>query len=134
SENNPVFAIEVKIKRGTNAEWAAYAHQTMLTYGQISDAQYFLLALPDRFYLWTDQPQNNLEPPTYVIDPLAFLAPYFEKAGVTPENITEMGFRLLILLWLNELIRVDEPSKMAERWLIDSGLLDTLRQGHITLT
>jgi hypothetical protein len=126
----PVLAVEVKNKRGTNSEWAAQIRRNLLVHGLVADARYFLLALPDRFYLWVDKQQPEIIAPDYNIDPIPFFELYFELVGVPPENLTGIGFEMLVQLWLNELMRTDElPENMD--WLIQSGLWEAIKQGHL---
>lgn len=135
SEGNLALVVEVKNKRGTDNEWATKMRRNMLAHGLVPSARYFLLALPDRFYLWKDKPLPELEKPGYEIDPLPFLEPYFEGVGIQPENLSGAGFELLVLSWLNELAQTGElPDTLLKgdnAWLIESGLLEAINQGHI---
>jgi hypothetical protein len=69
-QGRPTLAVEVKNKRGTSRAWAAQLRRNMLAHGQLPETAFFLLALPDRFYLWknTSNQLSNIEP-TYEIDP-----------------------------------------------------------------
>src|SRR5579871_6759785 len=81
------LAVEVKNRRGTNVEWAAQMRQNLLTHSLVH-APYFLLALPDHFYLWVNKEQSTAVNPDYAIDPLPFLKPYL-GASVVPEYLSE---------------------------------------------
>jgi hypothetical protein len=135
SKGNLALVVEVKNKRGTDHEWATRMRRNILTHGLIPNAQYFLLALPDRFYLWKDKPRPELEKPQYEIDPLPFLKPFLERAGVQPERLSSPGFELLVMSLLNELAQTgelpDSESNGNNAWLTESGLLEAINQGHI---
>ncbi|WP_146054524.1 hypothetical protein [Methylovulum psychrotolerans] len=135
SEGKLALVVEAMDKLGTNSEWAAKMRCNMLVNGYPS-ARFFLLALPDHFYLWKDKPSRNIEKPTYDIDPFALLRPYLEKADIRPEKLSRAGFELLVASWLNELSQFGERSEALKKndhnkWLFESGLLDALKQGRI---
>jgi hypothetical protein len=128
---------DVKSKLGTSSDWAAKMRRNMYAHGLLPQAPFFLLALPDRFYLWknADKTLEILEP-TYQVDPTPFLQPYFEKTGLSPDNITGRSFELIIASWLNQVLRVQSPQDLQDRnqeWLVSSGLFERLTGGHIEL-
>jgi hypothetical protein len=43
---------EVKNKRGTSPEWAAKFRRNLLVHSRYAQADFFLLATPDRLYVW----------------------------------------------------------------------------------
>src|SRR5260221_11518360 len=134
SEGELVLVVEVKPKLGTNSEWATRMHRNILAHGLLPSAPFFLLALPDRFYLWKDKRLPVLEGPTYEVDASELLALYFAKAAVDPETVSEPGFELLIRSWLADLMYSSElPQGSAEKngWLVQSGLYEAIRHGNI---
>ncbi|MDQ4075121.1 MAG: hypothetical protein M3220_02615 [Chloroflexota bacterium] len=127
--------VEVKRKFDASKEWAARLRRNILAHGVVPRAKFFLLALPDRFYLWKD---GNLpyEPnePDYEVDPTPILQPYFDRLGISPEDMSGQSFELLIASWLNELIHSDkayEDLDYYQSWLLDSGLSDELVGGRL---
>lgn len=128
------LVIEVKNKLGTTSEWAARMRRNILAHGLLPSTRFFLLALPDRFYLWKDKPLPQVEKPTYEIDPSPFLKPYLQKAGVRPDKLSNEGLELLIRSWLSELLQASElpdALKQNNEWLVESGLLDALKRGRV---
>jgi len=126
---------EVKNKQGTSKEWAAKLRRNMYAHNFMPNAPFFLLALPDRFYLWKT-PTNTGEEiePTHQIDPTSFLQPYFEKAGVSPGTVTGKSFELIVGSWLNQILRASNPEDIqnhGQDWLLDSGLFEALAGGHL---
>jgi hypothetical protein len=87
---------------------------------------FFLMAFPDRFYLWTEpEVYSSQTEPTYIIDAIPVLKPYFERAGIIPEKIRGDSFELLVASWLSDLINTEklpEEFNESQRWLIDSEL------------
>jgi hypothetical protein len=136
TKGNLTLIVEVKNKLGTDSEWAAKMRQNLLAYGLLLDAQYFLIALPDRFYLWKGKALPELEKPHYEVDSSTILKPYFARAGVSPENLSEAGLELLILSWLKDLILTGETiniPKESDQWIIESEIIEALKHGHIDL-
>lgn len=135
SERKPVLVVEVRNKTGTNSEWAARTRRNMLAHGLIGgDIPYFLLALPDRFYLWKDNFLLQPVKPDYEIDPSPYLMPYLANAGISVESLSGQGFELLIASWLNELLQQDSlplVDGQNDQWLIESGLFDAIRKGYL---
>lgn len=126
---------EVKNKRGTSKAWAANMRRNMYAHNLMPSAPFFLLALPDSFYLWKDAPDTlEMVEPTQQIDPSDFLQPYFEKSGVSPANVTGKSFELIVVSWLNQILRTNNPKDIQtykQEWLLDSGLFDASTGGHL---
>jgi len=131
-----LLAVEVKCRRGSNAAWAAEVRRNLLVHRFFPPTPYFLLALPDRFYLWTHEAGSDPDaPPSYEVDPTELLSPYFEAAGVKLEDISAPAFQFIVSSLLHELAEGRQPNgRPAPRdpWLTDSGLLDALRGGRVT--
>jgi len=127
-----VLVVEIKNRRGTNSQWVARMRQQLAAYGQVADARYLLLALPDRFYLWVDK-RPELSDPDYTIDPLPLLKPYLGTPNVS-EYLGEVGFEMVVEAWLASLTWAEKPpTNTGENadWLIESGLFDALKHGHL---
>ena len=128
---------EVKNKSGTSSEWAAKMRRNMFAHGLLPTAPFFLLALPDNFYLWknTGRALEVIEP-THRVDPRPFLQPYYETSGLSPNDLTGRSFELIVTSWLNRVLRAKNPQDLSGRnqeWLISSGLFDKLAGGHLEL-
>jgi len=132
-----VLIAEVKHKRGTSAEWASRMRRNMYAHGLMPTSPYFLLALPDRFYLWNDSGKGLDESePMNEVDPSPFLRPYYAQSGTTPDTITGKSFELIVSSWLNEVLKAGGPEDLKDRnqdWLINSGLFERLSGGYVEL-
>jgi hypothetical protein len=126
---------EVKNKLGTSGEWAAKLRRNILAHGGFRGAEFFLLATPDRLYLWKGAGlEPAVVPPTYEIDARSIFQPYLERTGTDSGAMSESAFELVVGAWLADLTRSEEPSKeLAERqgWLIESGFLNAVRNGRV---
>lgn len=132
TSGNFVLAVEIKNKRGTNVEWASKMRRNLMVHGLVGAPQYFLLALPDRFYLWRDNDYRDLEPPEYEIDPLPLFKPYVGSTDEYLQNLSGEGFELLVVAWLSELLQTSElPENEKTSWLIESGLFEAIQRGHM---
>lgn len=132
-KDRPVLAVEIKRKIDASPEWAAQLRHDMLAHGIIPDTPYLLMVFPDRFYLWKSGGSIQDETkPTLSIDARPILGPYFDRAGVLPDQISRASLEIIIAAWLNTvLLRTADELDASERWLIDSGVYDALVGGKI---
>lgn len=127
--------VEVKSKHsGSSPEWAAKLVRNMYAHGQLPQVPFFLLVLPDYFYLWKDIKKTD-EPtqPHYRGDAYPLLGTYFESSKVSMAHVTEQSLELAVSMWLEKLVRgyYDPSGSASGMWLYDSGLLDTIKNGSV---
>jgi hypothetical protein len=129
--------VEARSKTDTSRSWATEMRRNMLAHGLMPKSRFFLLALPDRLYLWKDvENLPELIEPTYEIDATPFFQPYFEKSKLTPNSIIGQSFELIVTSWLNELIRSGISSNvptLQRAALEESGLLEALQGGRVSI-
>ena len=128
---------EVKNKWGTSDDWAAKMRRNMFAHRLMPRSPFFLLALPDVFYLWHDT-DSTLEPvaPSLKVDPRSFLQPYYETSGSSLQDLTGRSFELVVTSWLNQVLSTESSQNLLgddQKWLISSGLFSRLKGGHLTL-
>ena len=132
-----VLIAEARSRRGKSSDWAAKMRRNMLAHGLMPNAPYFLLALPDAFYLWDGSGRSaQFSEPTRRVDPDRFLKPLYDKTGISPTNLTERSFEFIITSWLNQVLRTQSPRDLRngeQDWLVESGLFDRLAGGHLEL-
>ncbi|MGB5963558.1 MAG: hypothetical protein WBG73_23175 [Coleofasciculaceae cyanobacterium] len=128
-----VVVVEVKAKLNASPEWAAQLRSNIFAHGIFPKAPYFLMAFPDKFYLWTATiEQSEKSEPTYTIDARPILDSYFEKAGVSANQITGRSLELIVASWLGKLIHAEQlpEFEQSQPWLIESGLYAAIAGGH----
>lgn len=127
------LVVEVKRKTNVSPEWAAKLRRNIFAHGTFPKAPYFLMVFPDKFYLWSnDEAYQDQSEPTYTIDASPILQPYFERAGVTSDQISGDSLELIVSSWLGEIIHSEQlPESMdaSQQWLIESGLYAALVGG-----
>jgi hypothetical protein len=130
-----ILGVQLKTKMNTSSDWAVKFRHNILTDSLAQKIPFFLMAFPDRFYLWTEPDiYSNQSKPTYIIDALPVLKPYFERAGIMPEKIRGDSFELLVASWLSDLIhseQLPEEFNESQHWLIDSGLYVAISGGDL---
>lgn len=132
-EGRVLLLAEAKSRRGTSESWAARLRKNMLSHGLLPLARYFLIATPERMYLWR---QERVDPdealPEYTIDAEEVFQPYFQKLHQEPLNIGPEAFELVVLTWLTD-IASSGGHKLnqgpASAWL--SELTGSLQQARI---
>ena len=128
------LVVEVKNKLNTSTDWAAKMRRNMLAHGLMPDTRFFLLALPDRFYLWKDAGVvSEIVSPTYTIDPKPFLRLYYNGSEISLDSLTGESFELVISSWLSKLLQADvlPPELEDQDWLIESELFEAIKHGHL---
>ena len=127
-----VLIIEAKSRTNRSISWATQLrcsfHQM---YSILPLSQYFMLALPDKLYLWKNNAPNFDPMATpYEINPEPFFDPYYKKANVNPNDLSGSSFELILNSWINELVSCglspDLPYDHREI-LRQSGLRDALK-------
>jgi hypothetical protein len=104
-------------------------------YGEKDQADFFLLVTPDTLYLWKNATiATHVDEPTYEIDTQALFAPYYACAARQGHARSRYGLELLVVAWLNDLMRADVPLEQlpnSQQWLLESGFLVAIQAGHI---
>lgn len=144
-DDRPQLVVEAKRQAGAGPYWATVFRSNLARYGALPSAPYFLLALPDQFYLWTEA-DEPAAPPRYTIDAHHELAPYVESIRRAPDHLSNEGFELLVQAWLDDLLassanpQTGVPQPVLDRsvaprsaWLVESGLADALRHGTLRI-
>lgn len=129
------LVVEVKGKTAATTDWAARMRRNLAAHLAIPNSPFFLLALPDHFYLWCRIPSPlDVVPPDYDVDPTPLLAPYLGDGGRSLRTISEGGLTLAVSAWLTDLVASDLDAEAAgphQAWLIESGLYSAIAGGVI---
>ena len=127
-DGNLAVVGETKVRLSTDKEWAAKLRRNIVEDESVLRARFFILALPDRLYLWPgDAPPDAL--PT-VLDAGEAFGPYFKMLGVEPSQIQPPAFETLVSWWLSDLTHTD-PQKVSYE-LRKAGLADAIAGGRIS--
>ncbi len=134
-EGNVTLVVEVKNKTRASPDWAAQMRRNLAVHLGIPRSRFFLLALPDHFYLW-QAITNPLDyvTPDYDVDPVPLLAGYVEDAPHTLSGMSEYGLTLAVLSWLTRVVRGTQVAggpAPEQEWLFASGLYEAIRGGSI---
>lgn len=129
------LVVEIKRKTDVSPEWAAKLRRNIFAHGTFPKAPYFLMVFPDKFYLWSDaEAYQDQSEPTYTINASPILQPYFERAGVTADQISGASLELIVTSWLGEIIHSEQlPENLdaSQQWLVESGLYAALAGGKL---
>lgn len=122
--------VEAKNTTSPSPEWAARFLRNLFVHAQIPESAYFLLALRDHFYLWR-HPGPDASAPDFEADTTVALRPYLARLDANLDKLSESSFELLIEAWLSELVAGTLPDVPNRRWLEESGLAESVRDGAI---
>ncbi len=132
--DEPQLLVEAKTKASASRDWAARMRRNMFAHVSLPHVPYFLLALPDRFYLWKNAPPLDAALPDYEIDAGQALRAYVAKLQTPLSALSESSFEFLVRAWLDDLMR-SHPDRariaQPDEWLVKSGLYDAIRHGSI---
>ena len=134
-DNRLQLVVEVKRKKGATPEWAAKMRRNLFIHSVVPYSPYFLLALPDHFYLWKNTGSPiDMKSPDYIADSKPILEPYLNNSSYYLDTMSEYGLELIINSWLNKLVNANltrETASPQEAWLFDSGLYDAIKRGYV---
>jgi hypothetical protein len=125
-----VLVVEAKKRANATAEWAAQMRRNLAAHGALPSAPFFLLALPDKFFLWKQPLSTQLALPDFEFDAEEILRPYLESLHTPLSEMSGRSFESVVRLWLDDLVRdgaLDQPG-----WLHASGLDAQLRDAVVT--
>jgi hypothetical protein len=137
-----VLLAEAKSRGGTSAQWASRLRRNLLAHGALPPAKYFLIATPERIYLWQqklwqqDAATYDETAPDFIVDATKELKPYFEKFHQRPSEIGREEFELLVSSWLNNIAWSGEELRNGDSslgWLKESGLAESLRKARVEM-
>jgi hypothetical protein len=134
-DKNLKLVVEVKGNRGASGEWASQLRRNLLVHQAIPRSPFFLLALPDRLYLWKNG-SDSIEPrPAYfVADSAPIISGYLNEGAKEETNTTWQGLELIFANWLNLLTisnLTEEKAAPHEKWLLESGLYEAIKNGSV---
>lgn len=142
-EGKPVLIVEAKGRLDVaGRKWAARTFRNLYAHGSVPDAPYFLLALPEAFYLWKDPGRRAQEAfangrreevaPDYAVPAWGIVRPYLGGRDVPPEEVSTYAMKIIMGAFLADVLNSDLSRDEAPddlRWLFDSGLYDAMRGG-----
>jgi hypothetical protein len=133
-----VLLAEAKSRGGTSAQWASSLRRNILAHGSLPPAKYFLIATPERIYLWQQDAASYSEAaPDFIVDATEELKPYFERFHQKPSEIGPEEFELLVSSWLTNIAWSGEARRTDNSslgWLVESGLAESLREARVDMT
>jgi len=126
-DGNLAVVVEAILHLNTDAVWASELRRNILAHGALPRADFFMVVVPDKIYVWNGRADPQAEPAE--IDARDLFAPYFERIGISPETIVSAAFEQLVFWWLNDLAR-SVPADVDAR-LRQSGIVDVVAGGHV---
>jgi hypothetical protein len=120
-----VLIAEVKTNQAADVEWARRIRRYLFEYEFYPSVRYFLIALPDQFYLWVRHLSGSMPDaaPDYIIDAHPIVQPYLERTGLRADRLSSTSLEIIVADWFGEVMFKEvEELTSSEQWLIESGL------------
>lgn len=130
-----VLSVDIRKSPTASPEWAAELRKNILSHGVYPITPYFLVALPEKFFLWKNgDAADPASKPTYTVDATPIIEPYLKETNYTAKEVYGNTFKFILFAWLSSLIYHDTPREEIQakaRWLVESGLYDAIDGGHL---
>ncbi len=147
----PVLAAEARSRFDVSSSWAAGTFRNLYAHGSIPDVPFFLLALPDTFYLWLEPGKKAAKAfiegrrsalgdpevaPDYAVPAWDVVKPYLGRPGgrdPDPREVGSYAMRMALDTFLADVLNARDLTREAAPrnlwWLFDSGLYEAMRGG-----
>ena len=124
SSSEPRLFVEVKNKHDADQVWASRLKRNIEAHYPLSRASYFLVASPDRFFVWKSGASLSSSGPDYEVDAKPIVSRYLSSSSTS-----EQSLELAVRSWLSDLVRLAERPDAHDtpQWLVTSGLLSALK-------
>jgi hypothetical protein len=117
---------EFKSAQEIDAKWVTEYRDNLLTYADLPSVPFFLVAMPEKGYLWHNNNQENNIPPTHIINLIPILKSHSQQ------RLNKTNLEMFFTAWLFQ--RIHQPIEeipTEERWIIDTGLYEAIKGGII---
>lgn len=145
-QGKPVLAVEAKSRFDATSDlWAAGTLRNLFAHGSVPDVPYFLLALPDAFYLWKD-PKRKAEKaflddrpedlhPDHSVPAWDLVSPYLGGSPTPPHEVGTYAMRMIVEAFVADVLNAHDLTRETAPenwyWLFDSGLYRATRGGSL---
>ena len=129
------LVVEVKNIMDATPQWAASFRRNLLVHGAVPDAPYFLMALPQRLFLWKRTAEADVAP-DYVASTTDLLRDYLGPWFDEQQQPSRESLELAVNAWLRDLtwsMRTPRRDSEADRMLLESGAYEAIHHGSIAL-
>lgn len=131
ADHQTKLIVEITAKREITSDWAVKLRRNVMAHGLPTTSSYFLLASPNRFYLWNkDSALSFTKAPDYEFDPEPMLKPYLKYIQSSLSELSQTSFDILVSTWLSDLT-TPGPGTFVGSGLLESGLLDEIKNGSV---
>ena len=128
--------------RGKPQNWAIKLRRNLYVNAKLPKTPFFVIAMPEHFYLWKDVEDEGEIVPTYEMVHRFTLQSFFKNSGLSVEELDRDTFELLTNAWFSFLQLAHEkmdicsqhPDWLLEKnqtWLFNSGLFEAIKNGKL---
>lgn len=127
-----ILVVEAKKRNNVSEKWAAQTRRNLVAHGFYPLDSYFLLATPEKFFLWTPH-QNRIDEtlPNFIENAESQLKPHLNELGFKLSNIDEYTFEQIVAQWLKYDVMYPIKNNSSPKWLLESGLSEKILHGRL---
>jgi hypothetical protein len=127
-----ILTVEAKKKFGATEKWATELRKDFVINGFYPISTYFLLATPEKFFLWTKENNTFDETlPDFVADATKILQSHLDELGFNIRQIGSRTFENVVAHWLRYDVIYATDRKNLPEWIVKSGLADSIAKGTL---
>jgi hypothetical protein len=116
-----------------DARRASGIRRALIMRSPLPRTAFFLLASPERFYLWRRNAPEESAPDAEIVA-TDELASYARRLGRPIRELGGQSFELLILSWLYDLVgRASKPTAPSNDPFARTGLYEAVRNGRVVM-
>ena len=125
------LVVEAKGRTNATEEWAKAMRRNLIKHELLSPAPYFILALPDHFYIWRDARSATTVPPDFRAETAEVLKSYLKSSQTALKDLSEESFEIIVKSWLEDLVsgELAATATVGHQWLAD--LSPRVRDGDV---
>lgn len=145
SKGQPILIVEAKSRfDATSDTWAAGTLRNLMAHGGVGDVPYFLLTLPDAFYLWKHprrkadmaflEDRSELLRPDYSVPARELVRAYLGR-GLDPREVGSYAMRMVAEAFVVDILNARDLTRETAPngwwWIFESGLYEATRGGKL---
>jgi hypothetical protein len=129
-DNETQLVVEATSSMSLTKNWPAHMRRNLLQHTGHWPHAYFILARPDRLFIWEDGHKAGTVQPDNTLDTKEVLGPYLNKAVGSLGGLSGESFEIVVRTWLEDV--VSSGTSLGEKPAQLTGLYNRIKNGTVT--